>query len=92
MSNIIKLLERIGQDANLQNNDALEQAIKQAKITTELQTTLLQKDTLALERQLDTCPDIIAFLAPAKDDEPSEEESPDDGSDSNAEIRKAVNN
>ncbi|WDE13854.1 hypothetical protein [Thalassomonas haliotis] len=90
MSNIIQLLEKIGQEATLQNSNALAQAIKEAELPAELENTLLKQDSVALERQLDICPDIIAFLAPAKDDEPSDEETPEDTGNS-TDIKQAVN-
>jgi len=74
MSNIIQLLERMGQEANLQDKDKLEQAIETAELEHSLKKSLLNKDKSTLERQLDICPDIVAFLFPAEDDQPQKEE------------------
>ncbi|WDE03314.1 hypothetical protein SG34_018145 [Thalassomonas viridans] len=88
MSNIIQLLERMGQEANLQKQDTLEQAIKKADLKQSLKESLLNKDKLALERQLDICPDIVAFLFPAEDEQPQKEE---EDKETKEEIRSVIN-
>ncbi|WP_281558742.1 hypothetical protein [Thalassomonas sp. RHCl1] len=87
MSNIIQLLEKMGQEANLQDKDKLEQAIQTAELEHSLKESLLNKDKLTLERQLDICPDIVAFLFPAEDDQPQQE----DDEEQKEEIRSVIN-
>ncbi|WDE01158.1 hypothetical protein [Thalassomonas actiniarum] len=87
MSNIVQLLERMGQEANLQDKDKLEQAIQAAELEHSLKETLLNKDKLTLERQLDICPDIVAFLFPAEDEQPQKEEDEEQ----KEEIRSVIN-
>ena len=79
MSNIIQLLERMGQDASLQNSASMEQVIEQSELSAELKGVLLNKDTVTLERQLDVCPDVVCIMIPAEDENPDEssEEEPD---------------
>lgn len=73
MSNIIHLLERMGQDAQLQNQSQLEAEISQAQVSTSLKQALLSQDATALHNELDVCPDIVCLMVPAKDDKPKEE-------------------
>lgn len=43
MSNIIQLLEKLGQDANLQTPEAFEQAIATSNLSDELKAALVQQ-------------------------------------------------
>lgn len=75
MSTIIKLLERIGQDANLQDSEMLKQAIEQAKLDKGIVTALASKNSHNIVNELDLCPDVKCLMLPAKDDE-AEEDKP----------------
>ena len=89
MSNIIQLLERMGQEANLQNRAQLEQVINATELEQPLKESLLNNDKMTLERQLDICPDIVAFLFPAEDDQPQDNE--DDKEEEKEQIRSVSN-
>lgn len=86
MSKIIQALEQIGNDAKLQN----EQAIEQWLVTTELEAdqaeTIINKDIISLERQLDVCPDVVCIILPAEDDDDDDKKGDDD--DENEPIEK----
>ncbi|QDO85478.1 hypothetical protein FM037_22255 [Shewanella psychropiezotolerans] len=72
MSNIIQLLERMGQDSELQTEQSFEQAIQESALTHELKQSLLNRDDISLKRQLDVCPDVVcAMVAHEEDDEDS---------------------
>lgn len=83
MSNVIQLLERLGQDASLQEPTDLNAVIVEADLNDELKQALLTKNTVSLEKQLDVCPDIVCVLVPAEDDE-SEGDSEEEGQEANA--------
>ncbi|PMG42028.1 hypothetical protein [Shewanella sp. 10N.286.52.B9] len=80
MSNIIQLLERMGQDADLQNPLSLADAISTSNLTPELKLALSNNDITSLEKQLDVCPDIVCMMAPAESDKPTEDDKPADES------------
>lgn len=85
MSNIIQLLERMGQDASLQNQASLEQAITQAEISDELKHSLNKQETDKLAQQLKARTDIVCIIAKPDEDEPDEQPEPSE------EIRLLVN-
>ena len=71
-SNIIQLLERMGQDANLQTPAEFEQIISESELSNELKQSLINKDAISLEKQLDVCPDVVCIMvAHEEDDEDS---------------------
>ncbi|MCL1137924.1 hypothetical protein [Shewanella pneumatophori] len=76
MSNIIQLLERMGQDASLQTETNFEQAIAESALTESLKQALINRDDISLKRELDVCPDVVCVLLPAEDDEEKTEDSP----------------
>jgi len=78
MSDIIKLLEELGQNAKLQLKDEVEKAIVESELAEEVKTALLTKDTVTLEKQLDVCPDIFCILFPAEDEESEDSPSEDE--------------
>ncbi|WP_028766355.1 hypothetical protein [Shewanella fidelis] len=69
MSNIIQLLERMGQDASLQTETNFEQAIAESALTESLKQALINKDDISLKRELDVCPDVVCILIPAEDED-----------------------
>ncbi|QBF82076.1 hypothetical protein EXU30_04675 [Shewanella maritima] len=73
MSNIIQLLERMGQDAQLQDAQQLAQEIAQAEISAEQKQALVNQDAQALHKELDVCPDVVCLMVPDKPDEPDED-------------------
>ncbi|MCL1041856.1 hypothetical protein L2712_09410 [Shewanella marisflavi] len=74
MPNIIQLLERMGQDATLQNEANFQQAITESTLSTTLKASLLNRDDISLKRELDVCPDIVCIMLPAEDEPEQEEE------------------
>ncbi|WP_144206802.1 hypothetical protein [Shewanella donghaensis] len=82
MSNIIQLLERMGQDADLQNPQLLADAISTSSLTPELKQALLNNDTSSLEKQLDICPDVVGLMVLTEDDQPEDEGQPSEKVDS----------
>ncbi|MCL1065727.1 hypothetical protein L2735_02750 [Shewanella olleyana] len=74
MSTIIKLLERMGNDAILTNLTEFHSAINETNLSSELKTALMNKDTNAVIKQMDVCPDIYCLLFPADENENEESE------------------
>ncbi|WP_077754460.1 hypothetical protein [Shewanella psychrophila] len=68
-SNIIQQLERMGQDASLQATAEFEQIVNDSTLDNELKQSLLNKDVISLEKQLDVCPDIVCVLVAHEEDE-----------------------
>ncbi len=75
MSNIIQLLERMGQDSELQTEQSFEQAIQDSALTNELKQSLHNRDDINLKRQLDVCPDVVCILLPSEDEDEDEDKS-----------------
>jgi len=78
MSKIIQLLEQMGQDAALQHQQAVTEFIEQAELSKELQATLITKDAVLLEQQLNVRTEIFCGIATPEDDEPEKEPDQDD--------------
>ena len=76
MSNVIDLLERMGQDARLRHasQDEVELALAGAQIDPELRAAILAKDQRQLEVLLQQGP-LCCMLFPAKEDEDEDDES-----------------
>ncbi|WP_076414593.1 hypothetical protein [Shewanella sp. UCD-KL12] len=68
-SNIIQLLERMGQDASLQATAEFEQIVNESTLDNELKQSLINKDIISLEKQLDVCPDIYCVFVAHEEDE-----------------------
>ncbi|NQZ82589.1 MAG: hypothetical protein HRT52_16390 [Colwellia sp.] len=69
MSKIMQVLEQLGQDANLQSQESIENYLTIIELEKELTTALVNKDVSSLERSLDVCPDIVCIIATPEDDE-----------------------
>lgn len=82
MSNVIELLERMGQDASLQTQQSFEKAILESELTSELKQSLINRDDISLKRELDICPDVVCILLPADD-----EEKPDESEEKKKEVQ-----
>jgi len=89
MSQVIKLLERMASDATLQTEDNVKNLVESSELSEELKTSFLNKDTVALSKQLDIAPDVVCFVLPAEDDEPSEGD--EDQNDDEQETQSVVN-
>ena len=75
MTTVIETLSQIASDASIQSAEDITQLLNDNKIDEEIANSIITKDVTSLERQLDVCPDIVCFVAPAEDDD---EESEDD--------------
>ncbi|MEZ9593048.1 hypothetical protein AB4298_00280 [Shewanella sp. 10N.261.52.F9] len=75
MSNIIQLLERMGQDASLQTETNFEQAIAESALTESLKQALINKDDISLKRELDVCPDVVCILLAHEEDDDDDTDS-----------------
>ncbi|QYJ96892.1 hypothetical protein K0J45_15425 [Shewanella alkalitolerans] len=87
MSNIIQLLERMGQDAALQSDECKLQTIDESQISAEQKELLKSRKGDELAESLKTSKDIICFLIPAKD----EEEEKDSENNEESDNKSAVN-
>jgi len=87
MSNVIKLLEKLASDSKCSDENVAKQVIEASELTEEIKETIIRKDTISLERQLDVTPDIVCFVIPAEDDD----ESPDDSDDEKEETSILAN-
>ncbi|MBL4910122.1 MAG: hypothetical protein JKX78_08965 [Alteromonadaceae bacterium] len=77
MSNIIQLLEKMGSDASLQNQQQLNNTINQADINVELKQALMAKDTDKLNRHIENYPETVCILIVKPDDAPDEQPEPE---------------
>lgn len=77
MSKVIEVLAQMASDTSLQSNKAIEALLASSEINSELSSAIIEKDITSLERQLDIQKDIVCFMIPAEDDEPSENEDND---------------
>jgi len=75
MSNIIQLLERMGQDARLQDKSLKLKTINDTEISSDHKKLLSEGDADGLAEALKINKEIICFLIPAKEDEQESENS-----------------
>ena len=85
MSDVIDVLERMGQDAQWSSasQDELQSALAAAEITPELQAAIVAGDQQGLQKLLGIAP-LYAMLSPGKDkedDDKDDEELPGQGED-----------
>lgn len=82
MNNVIKLLEKLGQQPTLGqfNESNIQTLLDNEQVDKELVDMIINADNEGIARMLDTRSKIVAFLAPAKDDE-DEETSEDENDD-----------
>ena len=91
MKNIIQVLEQMGQDAALQNEQAVAEFIEQAELGKELQTSLIEQDTVTLERQLDVRKDIVCMIDTPEEDIPTEAPEEEPQPEQNSEAKTVIN-
>ncbi len=89
MSNIMHVLEQMGSDASLQNEDAIQNILTSTELESEITQAIANKDVISLARQLDVCPDIVCIIH-APDDDEKEEEKEDDDEDSTEESNQII--
>ncbi|MFV7772055.1 hypothetical protein [Shewanella marisflavi] len=76
MSNVIELLEQIGNNAELQTQESFSQAVLNSNLSDDLKKMLLERDVKNLARELDVCSDVVCAMLPAED-EPEEQDEND---------------
>jgi len=86
MSNVIQVLEQMGRDASLQNNQAIEQLLTTTELDSETSQAIVNKDINTLEKQMCITPIIAHVLHPAE-----EEENKDENKKENKDVKNAVN-
>ncbi|WP_335915584.1 hypothetical protein [Shewanella algae] len=79
MSKVINLLARLGADPSLQAPEALDKALTEAGVSSEIATAIKDKDLLQLKAELDLCPDVFCIFFLTED----ESESTDEDDESN---------
>lgn len=72
---VLALLTKMGCCAHLQSTAEIAELINQSGLSSELKQAFLSGDSGSIAKQLDVCPDIVCIVAPAEDDEPSEEDT-----------------
>ncbi len=72
MTQIIELLEKMGQDASLQNESKLATLIESIELPENIERAILTNDSEELAQDLNTRPNIFCGVFPAEDDEPTE--------------------
>lgn len=75
MLNIIQVLELMGKDAKLQNADAINHLLNIAELDIDITNSITNKDIIALDRQLNVCPNIYCMLFPAIPEDPLEQDN-----------------
>jgi len=80
MSNVIQVLEKMGSDATLQNNDAIQTLLASTELETEMTQAIASEDVTSLAHQLDVCLYLVCGVFPAEDDDESEEKEDEDDS------------
>lgn len=88
MSNIIQLLERMGQDAALQTEADKLQTIEESQISAEQKELMINRKGDELAESLKTSKDIICFLIPAKDEEEENESETNEESDNKSAVNQ----
>lgn len=80
MSNVIELLERFGQDADMRyaSEDVIAEALGNAGIEPQLQSAILNKDQSALEALLGADTNVCCMIHTPDDDEEEEDEEHED--------------
>ena len=80
MSNVVDLLERMGQSSRLQSlsADNLAQELAQAGIEPAVQAAIVQQDPRQLEELLGASHNVCCLVHAPQDDEPDEPQPEDD--------------
>ena len=69
MTTVIETLVQLASDASLQNPQATEQLLINNNVEENIAESIINKDVVSLERQLDVRPDIVCAVHPAEDDD-----------------------
>ncbi|WP_444994183.1 hypothetical protein [Aliikangiella sp. IMCC44359] len=89
MSHVIKLLEKLGQQPTLgpfiESN--IQRLLNGEHVDKEIVDMIINADNEGIARMLDTRSKIVAFLAPAKDDE--DEETSEDENDDKDDVKES---
>lgn len=81
MSNVIQLLERLGEEANLSDHtlENLKQQMQDLELSEVTQKAILEGDAEALEKLLNLSPIICQIIIKDDDDEQEDDDSGDQG-------------
>jgi hypothetical protein len=79
----------MGKDAKLQNADAINHLLNIAELDVDITNSITNKDTIALDRQLNVCPDIYCMLFPAIPEDPLEQDNKEESEEENKEDKQA---
>ena len=82
MNNVIKAIELIGQNSNLDNQEVLLNELKELSLSSEELQILLEKDVPSLEKLLNADHKIFCGIAPAEDDKGDDEDESEPEEDS----------
>jgi len=74
MSNVIQVLEQMGNDANVQSEDAINSLLVATELESEITESIINKDVTSLERQLDVRLDMVCGVLPAEDEDEEKED------------------
>ncbi|WP_299793399.1 hypothetical protein [uncultured Shewanella sp.] len=91
MSNVIELLERMGQDASLQSTEEQCIAIKSSGLEENIKEPLLKKDLIKLKKELDICPDVVCIFFPAEDEPEKDSPEKESPKEDESEIKSVAN-
>ncbi|WP_440874090.1 hypothetical protein [Thalassotalea sp. PLHSN55] len=74
MNQVIKLLEQIGKDSTLQDQELVIEKINELKLSNPIKSSILEKNIDDLETLLDVRSEMFCGVFPAEDDEPADDE------------------
>jgi len=78
MSKVMQILEQLGQNANLQTPENIEEYLTSAALTNELKQALIEKDELTLKNLLDIPTQVWCSVIVTPEDDESEEDGDDE--------------
>ncbi|MET1253685.1 hypothetical protein [Aliikangiella maris] len=93
MKKLIDLIENLGEQANFSaySETEIAELLKAEDVSEQLIEALLNADQRVLAEMLDARPKIVAFLAPAEDDDADENEEQDEQDESEKENTQKSN-
>lgn len=74
MNQVIKLLEQIGKDSTLQDQELMIEKINELKLSNPIKSSILENNIDDLETLLDVRSEMFCGVFPAEDDEPGDDE------------------
>ncbi|MDO6488104.1 hypothetical protein Q4503_10365 [Colwellia sp. 6_MG-2023] len=89
MSKTIEILEKMGNDSSLQNEDAIKNLLVTTACSANIAKAIIDKDVSSLEYQLQVRANIVCAMYPAEDDEAAVEDD-EQNSEENEENKTAI--